>query len=97
MAEIVLENVSKSYAGGATAVKDLSLTIADLPPPSTQRWVMRRKAEVVTAVRAGLISLEDACARYGLTHEEFLGWQKALDRHGMKGLSTTRIQHYRKG
>jgi multiple sugar transport system ATP-binding protein len=29
MAEIVLENVSKSYAGGATAVKDLSLTIAD--------------------------------------------------------------------
>src|SRR5690349_17248677 len=29
MAEIVLENVSKGYAGGATAVKDLSLTIAD--------------------------------------------------------------------
>jgi multiple sugar transport system ATP-binding protein len=29
MAEIVLENVSKSYANGATAVKDLSLTIAD--------------------------------------------------------------------
>ncbi|WP_304111092.1 ABC transporter ATP-binding protein [Mycolicibacterium bacteremicum] len=29
MAEIVLENVTKSYAGGATAVKDLSLTIAD--------------------------------------------------------------------
>ena len=31
MAEIVLENVSKSYAGGATAVKNLSLTIADEP------------------------------------------------------------------
>lgn len=29
MAEIVLDNVSKSYAGGASAVKDLSLTIAD--------------------------------------------------------------------
>ena len=29
MAEIVLENVSKSYPGGAVAVKDLSLTIAD--------------------------------------------------------------------
>ena len=29
MAEIVLENVSKSYAGGAVAVKDLSITIAD--------------------------------------------------------------------
>ncbi|MGH3645062.1 MAG: ABC transporter ATP-binding protein [Mycobacterium sp.] len=29
MAEIVLENVSKSYADGAAAVKDLSITIAD--------------------------------------------------------------------
>jgi multiple sugar transport system ATP-binding protein len=29
MAEIVLENVSKSYASGAAAVKDLSITIAD--------------------------------------------------------------------
>jgi len=29
MAEIVLDRVSKSYADGATAVKDLSLTIAD--------------------------------------------------------------------
>ncbi|WP_395310484.1 sn-glycerol-3-phosphate ABC transporter ATP-binding protein UgpC [Mycobacterium sp. AMU20-3851] len=29
MAEIVLDRVSKSYANGATAVKDLSLTIAD--------------------------------------------------------------------
>jgi multiple sugar transport system ATP-binding protein len=29
MAEIVLDHVSKSYANGATAVKDLSLTIAD--------------------------------------------------------------------
>ena len=29
MAEIVLENVTKSYTGGATAVQDLSLTIAD--------------------------------------------------------------------
>jgi multiple sugar transport system ATP-binding protein len=29
MAEIVLENVTKSYANGAAAVKDLSITIAD--------------------------------------------------------------------
>ncbi|BBY93166.1 ABC transporter ATP-binding protein [Mycobacterium gallinarum] len=29
MAEIVLDRVTKSYAGGATAVKDLSMTIAD--------------------------------------------------------------------
>jgi hypothetical protein len=37
------------------------LTIADLPPSTTRRWVIRRKAEVVAAVRGGLLSLEDAC------------------------------------
>ena len=47
------------------------LTLADLPPPSTRRWVIRRKAEVVAAVRGGLLSLDDACKRYTLTVEEF--------------------------
>jgi hypothetical protein len=27
----------------------------DLPPPNTRRWVVRRKAAVVTAVRTGRI------------------------------------------
>jgi hypothetical protein len=43
------------------------LTIADLPPPGTKRWVPRRKAEVVAAVRGGLLSLQEACSRYSLT------------------------------
>jgi hypothetical protein len=71
------------------------LTLADLPKPSTTRWVIRRKAEVVAAVRGGLLSLEDACQRYTLTVEEFLGWQTAIDQHGLAGLRTTRIQDYR--
>lgn len=71
------------------------LTIADLPPPDTQRWVIRRKAEVVAAVRGGLLSLEEACSRYTLTTEELLNWQQSIDRHGLAGLRTTRIQHYR--
>jgi hypothetical protein len=71
------------------------LTLADLPPPSTQRWVIRRKAEVVAAVRGGLLTLEEACERYRLTTEEFLGWQQSIDRWGMAGLRTTRIQQYR--
>ncbi|MGC1578086.1 MAG: DUF1153 domain-containing protein, partial [Beijerinckiaceae bacterium] len=29
------------------------LTIADLPSVATRRWVIRRKAEVVAAVRGG--------------------------------------------
>jgi hypothetical protein len=70
-------------------------SIDDLPPPGTRRWVIRRKAEVVAGVRAGLISIEEACKRYSLSVEEFLSWQRAIDRHGLRGLRTTRIQDYR--
>lgn len=71
------------------------LTINDLPPASTRRWVIRRKAEVVAAVRGGLLSLDEACARYRLTVEEYLSWQASIDEHGLAGLRTTRIQQYR--
>lgn len=71
------------------------LTIADLPPANTKRWVIRRKAEVVAAVRGGLISLDDACRRYTLTVEEFLSWQRSIERHGLAGLRATRVQQYR--
>jgi hypothetical protein len=69
--------------------------IEDLPPPGIKRWVIRRKAEVVAAVRAGIISLEEACERYTLSVEEFLSWQRSIDRHGLRGLRTTRLQDYR--
>ncbi|KTT71485.1 DUF1153 domain-containing protein [Sphingomonas endophytica] len=71
------------------------LTLDSLPPPNTTRWVVRRKAEVVAAVNGGLLSVDDVCARYGLTVEEFAGWQRAIDRSGMPGLRVTRIQHYK--
>src|SRR3546814_20234454 len=72
------------------------LSLDDLPPPSTKRWVIRRKAEVVTAVRAGLLTLEEACQRYNLSVEEFLSWQSMIDKHGMRGLRTTRLPQYRR-
>ena len=71
------------------------LTLDSLPPPSTSRWVVRRKAEVVAAVNGGLLSVDEACARYGLSLEEFASWQRAVDRSGMPGLRVTRIQHYK--
>ncbi|MDX2264215.1 MAG: DUF1153 domain-containing protein [Hyphomicrobiales bacterium] len=71
------------------------LTVADLPPTNTKRWVIRRKAEVVAAVRGGLLSLEDACGRYKLTVDEFLSWQRSIERHGLPGLRATRVQDYR--
>ena len=49
----------------------------------------------LAAVRGGLLSLEEACARYTLTVEEFLSWQYSIDQHGLAGLRTTRIQQYR--
>jgi len=73
-----------------------ALTLADLPSPNTERWVIRRKAEVVVAVRGGLLSLEDACKRYTLTVEEFLAWERAIKRYGLPGLRATRIQQYRR-
>ncbi|NOZ43394.1 MAG: DUF1153 domain-containing protein [Alphaproteobacteria bacterium] len=71
------------------------LTLEDLPPPNTKRWVIRRKAEVVAAVRGGLLSLEDACEKYTLSVEEFLSWQRAIDKDGLLGLRVTRVQDYR--
>jgi hypothetical protein len=67
----------------------------DLPPPETSRWVVRRKAQVVAAVNGGLLSVREACDRYGLTLEELASWQRAIDREGMAGLRATRVQHYR--
>ena len=76
-------------------VREAKTYLDSLPPPSTTRWVVRRKAEVVAAVNGGLLSVDEVCDRYSLTVEEFAGWQRAVDRSGMQGLRVTRIQHYR--
>src|SRR5215208_5140389 len=67
------------------------LTVADLPTPDTKRWTIRRKAEVVAAVRGGLMSLEEACRRYALNQQEFQSWQCCIDYYGLKGLQATHI------
>ena len=87
-----LNSKGQRYVIGPTGIP---LTLEDLPPSDTQRWVIRRKAEVVAAVRGGLLSADDACSRYQLTDEEFSAWQSAIDKHGMAGLRTTRVQQYR--
>jgi hypothetical protein len=71
------------------------LTLEDLPPQNTQRWVPRRKAEVVAAVNGGLLTVDEACERYALTMEEFVSWQRAVERSGLPGLRVTRTQRYR--
>jgi hypothetical protein len=71
------------------------LTIDDLPPADTKRWVTKRKASLVACIRAGLLTLDEACERYSLSVEEFQSWQLLIEHHGMRGLRATRIQHYR--
>ncbi len=74
-----------------------TLTLSDLPSPSIKRWHFQHKALVVTAVRKGLISVAEACARYRITIEEFISWKRLLDAHGSSGLRATRLQEYRHG
>jgi hypothetical protein len=91
-----MTNAPERRSKFVTGLDGSPLTIADLPTPGTKRWVVKRKAEVVAAVRGGLLSLEEACGRYQLTVDEFLSWQSSIDEHGLAGLHTTRIQQYRK-
>ena len=66
-----------------------------LPPGSPIRWVPRRKAAVIWAIRNETITVGDACERYGLSAEELAHWERDLDRYGIPGLRSTRVQIYR--
>lgn len=90
--------MTSEYTGcvSVPAIAENAITLDDLPPPDTKRWVTRRKAQVVAGVRSGIITLEEACSRYNLSVEEFLTWQRLIDKHGPRGLRTTRIQQYRR-
>ena len=73
----------------------ISANMIGLPPPHTKRWVARRKAAVVDAVRSGSMNIEDACQYYMLSIEEFAAWERAIEAHGVPGLRVTRLQVYR--
>ena len=76
-------------------ISDRQKELDRLPPSDTRRWVMRRKAQVVAAVRGGLLTFEEACERYRLSEEEFKSWMTLLDNYGVRGLRATRTQEYR--
>lgn len=71
------------------------MTRADLPPPDTRRWVASRKAAVVRALAAGLVSREWAIEVYGLSELEIVAWEMAVAQHGEDALKATRAKHYR--
>jgi len=71
------------------------MTHADLPDPSTRRWVASRKASVVRAIEYELLTREEALKRYALSEEELDAWHVAVEQHGEAALKATTIQRYR--
>ena len=71
------------------------LSLDNLPPVGTLRWVASRKATVVRAVLYGLISQDKALELYNLSIDEFQSWVQALHDHGETALKTTQSQKYR--
>ena len=65
------------------------MSVADLPPPETCRWVVSRKLAVVRGVAHGLISEADALKRYDLSEEEFREWIQGVMQDGAEGLKAT--------
>ena len=83
-------------SGGETLPRSDHISV-DLPSPGTKRWVARRKAAVVAAVRSGAIGLDEACRRFELSEEEFHAWERGIESYGVAGLRSTRLQIYRDG
>jgi len=76
----------EKYAGRVIGPTGDVMTPANLPPAKVTRWVPRRKAEVVIAVHNGLLSLAEAQARYAISAEEFLSWERDYASEGLRGL-----------
>ena len=79
---------------GDTRLDDVWGRMPELPRPR-QRWTVRRKAAVIEAVRGGWVPIEEVIHLYNLSVDEFLAWERDIDRHGVHGLRTTRYQIYR--
>ena len=52
------------------------MKLAQLPPYGFNEWQSHHKAMMVTAVRHGLITVDEACRRYNLSTEGYLCWYR---------------------
>jgi hypothetical protein len=78
---------------GPFAADGMRLGPSHLPSSQSIRWVTRRKAEVLAAIRCGLLTAEDAAARYAISMDELISWETAMTRFGPQGLFATRHPH----
>ena len=68
----------------------------ELPPSTTRRWTIRRKAAVLEALHSGSLTIDQARERYALSVEEIRAWERDLEQHGLYGLRATLVRVYRK-
>ena len=65
--------------------KAAPMTRESLPCPRTTRWVARRKAEVVSAVASGIVTVNEVCAMYRMSIDELASWARAFDKTAFAG------------
>ena len=71
------------------------MTRADMPPPTTRRWVASRKAAVLRGMASGLVSRRWVLEAYDLSEEELESWERAVTLHGVGALRATALRRYR--
>src|SRR4051794_3090007 len=69
-------------------------SVPELPRPM-QRWTAGRKRAVIDAVRRGWRPIEEVCEPYNISVDEFISWERDMDKYGVPGLRATRLQIYR--
>jgi len=92
------QNLQRQDANSNTSITNCGqnhMILKELPPIDTKRWVISRKAAVVTAVKNGAITLDDVCWLYDISVEEFLAWQEMIEKYGVRGLRVTKLQDIR--
>jgi len=81
-----------SYSGKVHQTKQalfdrsINTIMLELPLPGAMRWGARNKAAVVTAIRNGLLTLDEACEQYALSTAEYHAWEAGFDALGLEGL-----------
>ena len=73
---------------------DLLNRVPQLPSPG-QRWTARLKAAVIKAVRAGWVTIEEVCRLYNISVDEFLAWERDIDRNWVADHSLSNLSRHR--
>ena len=101
-----MQQVSKNIVNGSQSIsiddhkvaiklKDGTiLSLSDLPPSNTTRWVASAKASVIRVYMAGLAAREDLIKKYNLSQEEFDSWLSRYVNGGNKALKVINTRKF---